>query len=219
MKHTPPLVKICGTTNSDDLFVSARSGADFVGVIVDYPPSPRNVTLETAIGLRAAAREANIAFVLLSVNLPLDQIRRLRDALRPAIVQFHGDEPPELVAELKADGATIWTAVHDATRAKSMLAAGTDALLVDARGTSQAGVVYGGSGNLSDWNLARELTESGARVVLAGGLTPENVAEAISSVRPWAVDAISGVEAHKGYKDHAKVAAFIAAARNAQPAS
>ncbi len=215
MQTAPPFIKICGTTNRDDLFVAARNGADFIGVIVDFPPSPRNVTLETARDLRAAAHEANIAFVLLSVNLPLDHIRRLRDELQPDVLQLHGDESPELVAQLKSDGLTIWTAIHDATRADSMLNAGADALLVDARATSQTGTIYGGTGKLSDWNLARDLAESGARVILAGGLTPENVAEAIGRVRPWAVDAVSGVEARKGLKDHAKVAAFIAAARSA----
>ena len=105
--------------------------------------------------------------------------------------------------------------MHEATRAEAMLAAGADALLVDARATSATGTVYGGTGNLSDWSLAREMADSGARVILAGGLAPENVAAAIGAVRPWAVDVISGVEARKGIKDHARVAAFITAARDA----
>ena len=200
-------VKICGNTNRDDVLAAARAGADFVGVIVDFPPSPRNVTLAIARDLRAAAREANVAFVLLSVNLPIEHLRHLREELRPDILQLHGDETPEFVAELKRDEGTIWTAVLDATRAAALLAAGADAVLVDARAVSDSGTVYGGTGQTSDWSLARELVASGARAILAGGLTPENVAEAVESVRPWAVDAVSGVEASKGVKDHAKIKA------------
>jgi phosphoribosylanthranilate isomerase len=206
-------VKICGTTNREDLLLAAQNGADFVGVITAFPPSPRNVSLETARDLRAAARDADIPFVLLAVNLSLDTLRALRAELQPDILQLHGDETPELVAELKRDGAIIWTAVHDATRAQAMLDAGADALLVDARATSDDKTIYGGTGKLSDWTLAQNLVQSGARVILAGGLTPENVADAIQSVQPWAVDVISGIEARKGVKDREKVTAFIAAAR------
>ena len=209
------LVKICGNTNAADIAHAARCGADFVGVIVGHPPSPRNVSQETARELRATARDAGCLFVLVTVNQSREKLLRLRDFLLPDVFQFHGDEPPELVRQLHADGARVWTAVGDATRARLMLQAGAEAVLVDARSQSEGTTVFGGTGRLSDWNLARQLADEGARVILAGGLNPENVAEAISSVHPWAVDAVSGVESGKGAKDHAKVAAFIAAAGGA----
>ena len=209
------LVKICGNTNREDMLAAARSGAHLLGVIVDHPPSPRHVPLALARELRAVAREAHRAFVAVTVNLPLEHIRRVRDALQPDVVQLHGDESPELVAALKHDGVTVWTAVHDAARAQEMLAAGANAVLVDARATSAVGTIYGGTGQRSDWSLARALADSGACVILAGGLTLENVSEAIEAVHPWAVDVVSGVEARKGVKDHDKVLRFIAAVQSA----
>ena len=91
--------------------------------------------------------------------------------------------------------------------------AGADAILVDARAATSDGTIYGGTGQRSDWLLARALVSEGVRVVLAGGLDAQNVSSAIEQVRPWLVDAVSGVEARKGVKDPEKVAQFIAAAR------
>ena len=208
------LVKICGNTNAADITHAASSGADFVGVIVGHPPSPRNVELEAARVLRATARDAGCAFVLVTVNQTLGELQRLRDAISPDVLQLHGDEPPELVAQLTETGAKVWAAVNEANRARLMLQAGADAVLVDARAQSDGSTVFGGTGKLSDWNLARQLSNEGARVILAGGLNPENVANAIEIVHPWAVDAVSGVEKTKGVKDHELVEAFIAAANS-----
>ena len=149
----------------------------------------------------------------MTVNLSLDELRRLHEELRPDVLQLHGDETPELVVALKNEGYRVWAAVHNAERASQMHEAGADAILVDARATTSDGTIYGGTGQRSDWLLARELVNQGVRVVLAGGLDANNVSSAIEQVRPWMVDAVSGVEARKGVKDPEKVAQFIAATR------
>jgi phosphoribosylanthranilate isomerase len=136
------------------------------------------------------------------------------------IAQLHGDEEPGLVRSLKRFGFEVWTAIGgegEAARARAlaMLDAGADAVLMDARVQSASGVVYGGTGHRGDWNVAAQLVHEGARLVLAGGLKPEDVGEAIEVVRPWAVDCASGVEARKGIKDEAKLRSFVQAAKNA----
>ena len=107
---------------------------------------------------------------------------------------------PELVRELVARGFTVWKALSgDAAtlteQARVYTDAGASALVVDAREISSSGTIYGGTGHLADWNAARALVDEGYRVILAGGLTPDNVARAIEIVRPWGVDVVSGVEA------------------------
>jgi phosphoribosylanthranilate isomerase len=154
---------------------------------------------------------------------------RLADALQPAALQLHGDESSSLVRQLKARGLTVWAACSSDGEADSSVAderverracaltgagAGADAILIDAaRAANESGGVYGGTGKLSDWRLAHSLVEDDLRVVLAGGLSPDNVADAVHAVRPWMVDVISGVEARKGVKDEEKVRRFIEAAR------
>jgi phosphoribosylanthranilate isomerase len=207
------IVKICGNTNIEDALFAAQNGADFLGLIVEFPPSPRHVSLQEARQISDALQGSSAQIVAVTVNLSLPQLLHLRDELSPAVFQLHGDESPELVSALKAEGAGVWTAVHTRERALQMRAAGADALLIDARATSDEQIIYGGTGQRSDWILAKSLVEEGARVVLAGGLTPENVGAAIEWVQPWAVDTVSGVEAQKGRKDSEKVRRFITAAK------
>jgi len=113
---------------------------------------------------------------------------------------------------LVANDAVIWAACSDLRRATQMRDAGADAILIDARALQNNETIYGGTGARSDWNLARELVQDGTRVILAGGLNPQNVADAIDFVHPCMVDVVSGVEKKKGVKDAAKVASFIEAA-------
>lgn len=210
-----PLVKICGTTTREDAHLAAQEGADYLGVIVDYPSSPRHVSLQNARGL--FGRE--LPTVAVTVNQSLDEMLRLAEVLNPAVLQLHGDESVEVMRGLKERGWQVWAACSGnrdvaRRRALEMVEAGADAILIDARVVSGQGVVYGGTGARGDWELARVLGESGVRIVLSGGLTPENVREAIGYVRPWMVDVASGVEAHKGTKDADKVRRFIQAARS-----
>lgn len=205
-----PLVKICGTTSPGDARLAESAGADLLGVVVEHAPSPRSVSVEQAQEIKASVE---LPLVALCVNNSWEQLMRVQEMLRPYALQLHGDETPQLVASLKAEGLTVWTACHTPERAREMHQAGTDALLFDARVQSATGTIYGGTGRRGDWMLAREWVERGSRVILAGGLNPENVAEAIQTVRPWAVDVVSGVEAHKGVKDPSKVRAFVSMAK------
>jgi phosphoribosylanthranilate isomerase len=211
---TAMLVKICGTTSTRDALLAQNAGADFLGVILSHPPSPRHVEIETA---RAIADAGSTPVVAVTVNLSLSQLLHINEILAPHALQLHGDEAPELVEKLAARGLTVWAAIggEDASeRGSTLLAAGAEALLIDARGVGTAGEkIYGGTGRRSDWNLAREFSDSGARVILSGGLDPENVAEAIQFVNPWLVDCVSGVEEKPGVKDADKVRRFVAAAR------
>ncbi len=208
-------VKICGTTSLHDAQLALEAGADFIGVIVAHPPSPRNVPLEVARAIRDTAPQKS---VLLTVNQNEESLRELAAAIRPAVLQLHGDESPSLVKALSQSGLRIWKAIHGDEAQLLELAhqyteAGAEAILVDARETQPNGVVYGGTGKVADWNGARALVGAGFRVVLAGGLTPDNVARAVEKVHPFAVDCVSGVEAIKGIKDAQRVQDFVRAAK------
>ena len=210
-----PLVKICGTTTTLDARLAGEAGADFLGVILNHPASPRHVSLQSA---REIGASSPIPLVALSVNQPLAHLLQIAEQLNPRALQLHGDESPALISELAARGFEVWKAISGdesalLQSAKTFSEAGASAILVDAREVSSGGTIYGGTGQLADWNGARELVESGFRVVLAGGLSPRNVARAIELVKPWAVDVVSGVEAQKGVKDAHKLREFVSLAR------
>ena len=210
------LVKICGTTSVADARLAEAAGADYVGIVVEHPPSPRSVSLEQAVAIR---RSVSVPVVAVTVNLPVVRLLAIVRELHPAAMQLHGDEGIEVLTALRDAGVPVWPVVSGETnavkaRAALLREAGAEALLLDAREASPNGVIYGGTGRVADWHLARELAASGARLVLAGGLTPENVTRAIKAVHPWMVDVVSGVEASKGRKDRDKVRAFIEAARS-----
>ena len=209
------MLKICGTTSPFDAEIAARAGADCIGVIVEHPASPRNVSLESA---RHIALGARVPVVALSVNRNLESLLEIADKLQPHALQLHGDETPELVRQLSARDWTVWKAISGDAAALSDQArvfsdAGAQALLVDARETTLTGTTYGGTGQIVDWTAVRGLVNQGFRVILAGGLTPDNVARALEIARPWGVDVVSGVESRKGVKDPDKVNAFVARAR------
>lgn len=209
------LVKICGTTSVDDALLTQAAGADYLGIILSHPPSPRNTRLEVAKAIRESVK---IPVVAVTVNQSREQLLQLQEEFTPSVLQLHGDEPPALVAKLVSNGLRVWAAVggEDArSRAYALLEAGAEAILVDARAKTQSGTtVYGGTGKRSDWNLARELREEGAKVILSGGLSPDNVTEAITTVSPWLVDTVSGVESAPGIKHADKLRQFVHQAKN-----
>lgn len=219
---TAPLqVKICGITSVADALMVAEAGADVMGMVVEVSGRARSRTLEQAQEIAASAR---IPFVVLTVNLPLSRLLTLTETLRPFALQLHGQESPELVRELRrAVGCQIWKVIHLPKAATSLpdkwkdyIAAGADALLIDAAVKTGAGIVSGGLGVTANWTLARELVfASPVPVFLGGGLTPQNVADAVRAVKPSGVDVSSGVENSVGIKDMQKVRDFIAAARGA----
>jgi phosphoribosylanthranilate isomerase len=211
----PVLVKVCGTTNVSDALLAEEAGADYLGVVVEHTPSPRCVSRDVAREIQSAVQ---IPVVALAVNRPLDWLLELHEYLQPHALQLHGDEDVELVRVLTSRGLRVWKALSGEreavkSQAQQFSDVGAEAILVDARQTSGTEIVYGGTGHVSNWNLARELSQNGTKLILAGGLGPDNVRDAIETVQPWMVDGISKLEAQKGVKDKEKVEAFV---RNAK---
>jgi len=200
-------VKICGITRVEDALAAAVFGADAIGLVFSEA-SPRCVTAEQARAITAALPPF-ISVVGLFVDASADRIREVLGQVPIDLLQFHGREAPE---ECRQFGHPYIKAVRmvpdvdiTAEVRRYTQAAG---LLLDAYDPQLAG----GTGATFDWT--RVPADLGKPVILAGGLTPENVVRAIEAVRPYAVDVSSGVEQSLGIKDAAKIAAFI---RNAQP--
>jgi phosphoribosylanthranilate isomerase len=197
-------VKICGITNVEDALLACELGADAIGLNF-YDKSPR------CISPFAASRIIQklppfVAPVGVFVNWQAAPVTTLAKALALSAAQLHGDEPPELVREI-ARKVSVIKALHLGKGGALPPFAkyrGAAAFLLDAPHSGQ----YGGTGHTADWSLAHTAAES-HRILLAGGLTPENVAEAIFTVRPYAVDVTSGVEAKPGKKDPGKLRAFF----------
>lgn len=201
-------VKICGITRPEDALAAAKAGADAIGLVF-YPDSPRAIDIATAweilevlppfvttVGLFVDADPEWIEEIL--VEVPLD------------VLQFHGNESPEQCEQF----------AHPYIKAIRMRP-DTDLAAIAKRYTDAQGLlldtyrpgVPGGTGEAFDWSLARQPCDK--PIILAGGLTPENVGEAIAQVRPWAVDVSGGVEKEKGLKDSSKINAFMAAVKAA----
>jgi phosphoribosylanthranilate isomerase len=204
-------IKICGLTTEDDARAAIDAGADALGFNL-WPGSRRYVDLErTSSWIRGLPPLVMRVAVL--VNFPLEEARRI--ALHPAIdvVQFHGDEDEDYCAQFAASGTPFIKAlrVRDAASLDNADRFSTPSILLDA----DAGAAYGGTGRQLDPLLAAEAARRfpGLKVILAGGLKPENVAEAVRLAQPYAVDVASGVEAEPGRKDFAKLARFFAALR------
>jgi phosphoribosylanthranilate isomerase len=201
-------VKICGITRIEDGIAAAHAGAHAIGLVF-HRPSPRHVVPALA---REIVRRLPpfVASVGLFVDLEPSEVRAILDAVPVTLLQFHGSERPEYCASfgrpyLKAirvrQGVDLLQCARDYASAQG--------LLLDAY--SEA--VQGGSGESFDWNLIP--ADLPLPIVLAGGLTPASVGEAVRRVRPWAVDVSSSVERSKGIKDAAAMAAFIRGVRNA----
>jgi phosphoribosylanthranilate isomerase len=201
-------VKICGITNVADALAAAEAGADMIGLMF-YEQSPRHITLATAVEI-SRALPPFVLRVGVFVNPDEALVNRAIAECGLSLLQFHGDETSEFctqfgVMSLKA------LRVRDAESLKTLENFHTDAFLLDAYSPSG----LGGTGEKFNWDLAIEAQKLGKPIFLAGGLTPENVPDAVKIVRPFAVDVSSGVESAPGTKDAAKVRAFIQAVRNA----
>ena len=200
-------IKICGITRTEDAVAAARAGADCIGLVF-FPPSPRFLQLEQAREVAEAAPPF-VSTVALFVNPPVEQVRAVLERVRPSMLQFHGEEPPDFCAQfgvpyVKACRVTPGIDLLKYLRPFS----GAAGWLLDSHVEE-----YGGVGESFDWSLVP--AERIRPLVLSGGLTRDNVREAIRRVRPWAVDVSSGVESSRGVKDAARIAAFIAEVRNA----
>lgn len=201
-------VKICGITRVEDGLAAAQAGADAIGLVF-VAKSPRHVTPEQA---RAVSRALPpfVSTVALFVNPTEAEVQAVLKTARPDVLQFHGEEP---AAFCRSFGVPYLKAFRVRPGVDLLQSA---ASYDDAQGwllDAWSEAAHGGTGERFDWDLIpRALPRP---MLLAGGLTPDNVAAAVRATRPWAVDVSSGVEASKGIKDAARIAAFIKEARNA----
>lgn len=201
-------VKICGITALEDALAAVEAGADLLGFNF-YPKSPRYLTPEACVRL-VASLPAPVLKVGVFVNEPAGDVARILAECGLDLAQLHGDEPP---GELQSLGGRAFKAFRGLGQQHAEFAAagpGAPAFLID--GYSPA--LYGGTGQTADWSAARAIAEQ-YPILLAGGLTPENVGVAIAQAQPWGVDVASGVESAPGRKEHARVHAFIQAAKQA----
>ncbi len=209
-------IKICGIHDEPAMAAALAAGADLVGLVF-FSPSPRAVSLAAAAELAKLAR-GRAGVVALTVDADDRLLVEIVEAVAPDLLQLHGRETPERVAALRARfGRPVMKAIA-VTAAEDLkvvpaYGAVADRLLFDARPPTGA-TRPGGHGRAFDWSLLSSLERS-KPVMLSGGLDPGNVAAAIASVRPDAVDVSSGVEHKPGEKDPEKIKAFIAAARAA----
>ena len=203
------IVKICGVTRPDDGALCARAGADWIGLNF-WPHSKRAVGRAAARAIAAAIRaeRRDVELVGIFVNEDPAAVSSIADDVGLDRVQLHGDEPASEIASLGARGVAAVRVAGPADVDRAAALPPEAVVLVDASGAG-----YGGSGTLADWELARQVIAAGRRVILAGGLSPDNVAEAIRAVGPWGIDVASGVESAPGIKDPDRVKAFIEAAR------
>jgi phosphoribosylanthranilate isomerase len=202
-------IKICGITRAQDAKAAASLGADAIGVVL-YSKSPRAVQVKDLAGIVAGLPD-ELVVVALFVNPEPELVQEVVASNTVDLLQFHGDESAEFCGQF---GLPYMKAI--AVRAESDLVSKLDAfktakyILLD----SYDPIMPGGTGKTFDWNRVRELSErQQARLVLAGGLGPENVSKAIQMVGPFGVDVSSGVEASKGIKDLTKMKSFIEGVR------
>jgi len=213
-------IKICGITNLEDAQVAVDTGADYLGFIL-YPKSPRSITLQAAAEIIEALRAAGNAphMVGVFVNESSATITEKMSRGHFDFAQLSGDESPQVLT-------TLYGKAYKAIRPSSIQFAELDvkdyaplgildahhpAILVDAHHPN----LYGGTGELADLEIVRQITTLEPRTMLAGGLNPDNVGEIVQAVQPFAIDVASGVEATPGKKDHDRVYSFVKNARAA----
>ncbi len=202
-------IKICGLKTLDEALAAIDAGADYVGFNF-YPSSPRYLSpdacAQIVTGLSARAR--GVKTVGIFVNETPAHIRSVLAACGLDLAQLHGDEPLATFQALEWRAYKAFRgAAGQAVKAFAAAGPGAPAFLVDAYAPNG----YGGTGQVADWPAVRALA-AGYPIFLAGGLTPENVAEAVEQVRPWGVDVASGVESAPGKKDVQKMKDFVVAA-------
>lgn len=210
-------IKICGITTLYDALAAAKTGADLLGFNF-YPKSPRYIEPDACREITSTLRVEfpQIILVGVFVNSPVAEIRVILEACQLHLAQLHGDETPEMLAELgglafKAIRLSASESVDESVYLfcrRPSVPPLHPALLVDAAVKG----LYGGSGVTTDWVKAAQLSQQ-IPLLLAGGLTPGNVAQAIAQVRPWGVDTASGVESSPGVKDAVRMRDFAAAVR------
>jgi phosphoribosylanthranilate isomerase len=208
-------VKICGITNMDDARLAIEAGADLLGFNF-YPKSPRYIAPEKAGEITAQIRSNGQRPLLVGVfvNSSVEEVQSILKIARLDLAQLHGDEPVSMMEQLNGRGFKALRPISETEAeidAEWFAPYGPNApvLLIDAYRKDQ----YGGTGHTADWSIATKLAQQ-YPILLAGGLTPENVSEAIRQVKPWGVDVASGVECAPGKKDAAKMKLFVERVRS-----
>ena len=206
------LVKVCGITNLEDALETAGAGADALGFNF-YARSPRYITPEAARTIvdRLLVDYPNLLSVGVFVNESREAIQKIAAVAGVSTLQLHGDETPEYCRALQDYYLIKVFSAGNNFAPETVLDYDVQAIMLDAVDKK----AFGGTGKLSNWAVARQTAELFPKLYLAGGLSAENVAEAINQVHPYAVDACSRIESVPGRKDHARVRAFVAAVRAA----
>ena len=216
------VVKVCGMRSVEHMTLAAEAGADLLGMVF-LPTVRRYIPPEDAAALASAFRERGLKpkLVGLFADQPLEHVNAVARQVGLDLVQLCGSEPPEYMAQVEplvikvvhvpvapsGDTDDRYGVVVTVEEQLQAISDGGHIALLD----RQSAVQPGGTGQTFDWSVAREVAESGHRFILAGGLTPENVGEAIRAVEPWGVDVSTGVETD-GVKDEEKIRRFVAAA-------
>lgn len=224
-------VKICGITNSEDARLAAGEGADYTGVVIEVSYSPRSQTVESAAPIFA---DSPVPAVALVYEMPPDRLKQLVTLLKPHAVQFLSQDGAAMAEGLKkiAPGLQIWqslfipaagenTAEIDPEilirQSEKCKEAGVDAVIFDTVAVMNGVVRFGGTGATGRWDLASQVVAGSALpAFLAGGIKPENVRDAIETVRPYGIDLCSGVEVYTGKKSLAKLRALMEEVRLAK---
>lgn len=204
-------VKVCGITTETDRDAAVNAGADALGFVVDVAVDTERELSPTRAASLIADVPPFVNTVLVTMPADADRALDLLEATGADTVQLHNDLPTEAVAAVtKATDARVVKAVDAEPGAADRYTDHVDAVLIDSRTATGAG----GTGRRNDWKAAASIRQAvDTPVILAGGLTPANVAEAVEVVRPYAVDVSSGVEASEGRKDHEAVRSFVRAAK------
>jgi len=199
-------VKICGITNLDDALAAVRFGADALGFIF-FPESPRYVTPEQVSQI-VRALPPFVTTVGVFVDRTPEDIQDIMEITGLEAAQLHGSEPPDTCGAVRCKVIKA-IRVKELSDLEPLERYTVSAYLLDTYSPDS----FGGTGRIFNWDIAVEAKRFGP-IILAGGLTPDNIAEAVQHVRPYAVDVSSGVEAKKGLKDHEKLRLFIQRAKN-----
>ena len=199
--------KVCGITNPGDACEAANAGADAIGLI--FAESPRRVNVEEAQAISIALPK-DVLKVGVFVNADPEEVLRTANEVGLDLAQLHGDEPPEVVAAIRGAGLPVMKAlrVRNAEALAGIQSYEADLLMLDAWNTR----ARGGTGETFDWGLAKSV-KGRDNIVVSGGLTPENVREAVEFFEPYGVDASSSLEERPGKKDGERVRRFVRAAK------
>ncbi|MEW5797456.1 MAG: phosphoribosylanthranilate isomerase [Bacteroidota bacterium] len=202
----PFFIKICGITTTDDALLAVAAGATAIGLNF-YTRSKRFVTIERAKEIADSVR-GKVSIVGVFVNEPIESVKRIASTVKLTYCQFHGEESAEYVN--KFSNAIKAFRVNDSLKNVYFDDFTCSSFLLDSFSEKE----YGGTGKTFNWLLAREANEFG-KIIVAGGLTPDTVTQAIEIAQPWGVDVSSGVEIEPGKKDRDKVFQFVRSAREA----